>query len=219
MPKYEISCPITGFLNQIHADFGVLHDVDVANEPWRIIGYYTFPVVAESEEDALKKAQSVFDELWDNGEIDCGDVYNIDRTVYENGDEYRCCGIAEQENVTAVNKRSIFTFTLCCLMLIPFYTLSLIMVIIGLFSNDPWWLKILMVAFWFVSEAILYTEHLQVQKDMDAIMTAVQKSSRGEKKMAKIKLILAAIATFTICMTIGSIAIPSTLTWMTSHSC
>ena len=114
MPKYEISCPITGFLERVEhedgelneamlnafdsADFGVLHDVDMTNELWQVIGHFTFLVSAESEKEALDKAQDVFDDLWDNGEVDCGDLHDVDRTTYENGDEYRCRGIAERRD-------------------------------------------------------------------------------------------------------------------------
>ena len=106
MNEYDISCPITGFMTKIphedgelneamlkafdSADFGVLTDVDMTNELWQVKGYYTFTVQAHSEDEALLKAQEVFDKLWDDGEIDCGDLCDIDRDIFENGEEYRC---------------------------------------------------------------------------------------------------------------------------------
>lgn len=106
MKQYQISCPITGYLPRIphedgelneamlqafdSADCGVLHDVDMTEELWQVIGHYTFTVEANSESEALSKAQEVFDELWESGEVDCGNLQNTDRSVYENGDEYRC---------------------------------------------------------------------------------------------------------------------------------
>lgn len=108
MNEYDISCPITGFMTRIphedgelneamlkafdSADFGVLTDVDMTNELWQVRGYYAFTVLAHSEDEALSKAQEVFDKLWDDGEVDCGDLHDIDRDTFENGEEYRCSG-------------------------------------------------------------------------------------------------------------------------------
>ena len=115
MNKYMISCPITGYLDKIphedgelndamlrafdSADCGDLHDVDMTEELWQVKGYYTFTVSADSEEEALAKAQNEFDKLWDGGEVMCGDLHDIERVKYTNGDEYRCNGKVEAEQL------------------------------------------------------------------------------------------------------------------------
>lgn len=102
--EYKISCPIIGFLQETpnktifeafdSADFGVLHNVDLISAKEREVkGYYSFTVKAHSEKEALSKAQEVFNGLWDNGAVDCGDLYNIDRDIFDDGDDYHCRGI------------------------------------------------------------------------------------------------------------------------------
>ena len=100
---YEITCPITGYLpcedEDIAdafdgADCGVLHDVELTDEDsGKVTGHYTFQVIASSEKEALASAQGVFDDLWDSGKVDCGDLEDTDRENYENGDEYRFNGV------------------------------------------------------------------------------------------------------------------------------
>lgn len=119
MNKYVISCPIKGYLKEIphedgelndaileafdSADCGVLHDVDLYSfeEPWAVIGRYSFAVIANSEQEALEKAPEVFDELWDCGEVDCGDLFDTDRVCYTDGkkEEFRCSGIEKIKEI------------------------------------------------------------------------------------------------------------------------
>ena len=105
---YEISCPITGYLPTMYesydlsdvfdsADVGALHDIDITDEETnQVKGYYTFKVKAKSEQEALLKARAVFDELWNNGKVDCGDIEETELAEFENGEEFRFNGIKEK---------------------------------------------------------------------------------------------------------------------------
>ena len=65
-------------------DPGVLTDVESEGQEglgdiyYTIQGTYTFEVAAKSEKEALAAAQDVFDEHWNNGYVDCGDIEGID---------------------------------------------------------------------------------------------------------------------------------------------
>ena len=104
MKKYLISCPVVGYLEKIphedgeineallrafdSADFGKLHDVDLEkNEFWAVRGYYSFEVEGENEKEALEKAPNIFNRLWDNGEVDCGDLIDTDRVKFKDGNK------------------------------------------------------------------------------------------------------------------------------------
>lgn len=104
MKKYIVSCPVMGYLEEIphedgeineallrafdSADFGKLHDVDLEkNEYWVVRGYYSFEVEGENEKEALEKAPNVFNRLWDNGEVNCGDLIDTDRVEFKDGDK------------------------------------------------------------------------------------------------------------------------------------
>lgn len=119
MNKYNISCPIKGYLQEVphedgelsdailqafdNADCGVLHDVDLYSfeEPWAVIGYYSFDVAATNEKEALEKASDVFTELWNNSEVDCGDLKDTDRIRFkdEKKEEFRCNGFEKVKEV------------------------------------------------------------------------------------------------------------------------
>ena len=85
---YEANVEIKGYvvLDNPEDDFdpGVLTDVnykfdeDNSECGCYVTGCYTFEVAAKSEADAYKQAQDVFDEHWDNGYVDCGDIENTD---------------------------------------------------------------------------------------------------------------------------------------------
>lgn len=104
MKRYIVSCPVMGYLKKIphedgelneallqafdSADFGRLYDVDLdENELWAVRGYYDFEVEGENELEALEKAPEVFNRLWDNGEVDCGDLRDTDRVEFKDGNK------------------------------------------------------------------------------------------------------------------------------------
>ncbi len=104
MKRYIVSCPVMGYLEEIphedgeinetllrafdNADFGKLHDVDLEkNEYWAVRGYYSFEVEGENEKEALEKAPNVFNRLWDNGEVDCGDLIDTNRVKFKDGNK------------------------------------------------------------------------------------------------------------------------------------
>lgn len=104
MKKYIVSCPVMGYLEEIphedgeineallrafdSADFGKLYDVDLEkNEFWAVRGYYSFEVEGENEKEALEKAPNVFNRLWDNGKVDCGDLIDTDRVKFKDGNK------------------------------------------------------------------------------------------------------------------------------------
>lgn len=104
MKRYIVSCPVIGYLEEIpheggeineallrafdSADFGKLHDADLEkNEYWAVRGYYSFEVEGENEEETLKNAPNVFNRLWDNGEVDCGDLIDTDRVKFKDGNK------------------------------------------------------------------------------------------------------------------------------------
>lgn len=104
MKRYIVSCPVVGYLEEIphengeineallrafdSADFGKLHDADLEkNEYWAVRGYYSFEVEGENEKEALENAPKVFNRLWDNGEVDCGDLIDTDRVKFKDGNK------------------------------------------------------------------------------------------------------------------------------------
>lgn len=109
MKEFKISCLVRGYLPERpyedgnmtdalldafdEADCGVLHNIDLDGEDtWSVTGHYSFAVKAASEQEALSLAPAVFTELWDNGDVDCGDLEDTDRVSYSNGEEFRCSG-------------------------------------------------------------------------------------------------------------------------------
>ena len=58
-------------------------------------------MTATNEKEALEKASDVFTELWNNNEVDCGDLKDTDRIRFKEGkkEEFRCNGFEKMEEV------------------------------------------------------------------------------------------------------------------------
>lgn len=74
-----------------NADCGEISKVETLKESI-LSGTYTFHVIAESETEALEKADMVFNHIWESEGIDSGDLLDIERVPYTDGTEYRCSG-------------------------------------------------------------------------------------------------------------------------------
>ena len=114
MNTYHMSCPIIGYLHRIphedgelneamlnafdNADFGKLQNVDMTEELWQVRGYFQFSVKAATEQEALQRAQATFDKLWDNGDVDCGDLEDTYREEFHDGnrEEFRISYISKE---------------------------------------------------------------------------------------------------------------------------
>ena len=91
---YEVNVEIEGWitLENEEDDFdpGVLTDTDYEIEEdgtCHVVGCYSFEVAAKTRKNALNNAQEVFDEHWDNGYVDCGDIENTD-TIDRDGEKF-----------------------------------------------------------------------------------------------------------------------------------
>ena len=110
--KYEVNTRIKGYIyaesedDAFECDPGDLHNIDVTplDEPncYTVEGTYTFIVVAKNKADALRHADDVFTDIWEQDGIDCGDIEDTDQTDYTDGkkETYRisdCLGFADED--------------------------------------------------------------------------------------------------------------------------
>lgn len=97
---YEINTRIEGYGAYSSCDPGVLHNID--GEKGRVQGTYSFGVAAKNEKEAIAKADEVFNEHWDNGDVDCGEIRKSEQICYSDGDKskYRVsdCIVYNKEN-------------------------------------------------------------------------------------------------------------------------